>query len=308
MNNHPNNVCRPEEHHEIKSLAYDADSTTAGPDFDRKLEKAFQAFDTHAREEEEGILTEMDKKLTPEEKDVGIPQTLSRTDPFLTHLSLLSQKEARNFLKARKMAPPRAHPAAPQSGGISQKIAGMHANVHDKIINTVRGTDYVNLKEQHPESFWGVVYNDIVAVAELVQCTIMREFNQISWVRNHISRAMSERKENCVVQVSSRHRGEHWILSVETYETLNIIEFRGRVSRVQIFMVQDHPRTCKRLLSANYYLYKQTPQIEWSFEMTTTGKSNVEHLVQFTLVPATAEQVNSESLLLLRCRFQTKSK
>jgi len=44
------------------------------------------------------------------------------------------------------MAPPRAHPLAPQTGGIPQKLAGMQANVHDKIVNTMRGVDYVELK------------------------------------------------------------------------------------------------------------------------------------------------------------------
>ncbi|KIJ38999.1 hypothetical protein M422DRAFT_230846 [Sphaerobolus stellatus SS14] len=120
-----------EEHHEIKRLVHDADTTTAGPDFDAKIAKAFQAFDTHAREEEESILPEMEKNLTSEEKD----------------------REARNFLKAREMAPPRAHPSAPQSGGIPQKLAGMQANLHDKVVNTIRGTEYVPLKEQHPETF-----------------------------------------------------------------------------------------------------------------------------------------------------------
>lgn len=43
------------------------------------------------------------------------------------------QKMARDFLKARMMAPPRPHPMAPQSGGLAQKAAGMQANVLDKV-------------------------------------------------------------------------------------------------------------------------------------------------------------------------------
>lgn len=78
---------------------------------------------------------------------------------------------AHDFLKARKMAPPRPHPMAPQSGGLAQKAAGMQANLHDKVsvdvcalnsssltslfvqvIETLQGREYVNLKLAHPEN------------------------------------------------------------------------------------------------------------------------------------------------------------
>jgi len=59
------------EHHEIKKLVYDADTSFSGSDFDEKLAKAFQAFDTHAREEEQGILPEMENSLSAQEKDVS---------------------------------------------------------------------------------------------------------------------------------------------------------------------------------------------------------------------------------------------
>ena len=51
------------------------------------------------------------------------------------------QKLARAFLKARKMVPTRAHPAAPQTGGIAQKAAG----------ETVQGRDFAPLKYIHPD-------------------------------------------------------------------------------------------------------------------------------------------------------------
>ncbi|GJJ08792.1 hypothetical protein Clacol_003011 [Clathrus columnatus] len=101
-----------EKHHEINVLVYDADTTTAGPDFDQKLAKAFNAFDTHAKKEEETILPEMFQKMQPEENDA----------------------EARVFLKA------------PQSGGMMQKVASAQAATHDAIVNKLRGADFVSLK------------------------------------------------------------------------------------------------------------------------------------------------------------------
>jgi hypothetical protein len=40
-----------------------------------------------------------------------------------TVLTISGQRIARNFLKARTMAPERPHPWAPQTGGIAQKAA-----------------------------------------------------------------------------------------------------------------------------------------------------------------------------------------
>jgi hypothetical protein len=57
-----------------------------------------------------------------------------------------NQYEARQFLTARKEAPTRAHPAAPQTGGLAQKAADMQAKVQDSLVNYLRGVDYVELK------------------------------------------------------------------------------------------------------------------------------------------------------------------
>ena len=70
------------------------------------------------------------------------------------------------------MAPTRAHPAAPQTGGLAQKAAGVQGSIHDKvclqvihinpglitapspqIIETLEGRNFVELKYDHPESF-----------------------------------------------------------------------------------------------------------------------------------------------------------
>jgi hypothetical protein len=44
------------------------------------------------------------------------------------------------------VAPPRPHPAAPQTGGITQELADAQAKIQDKIVNALRGVDYVELK------------------------------------------------------------------------------------------------------------------------------------------------------------------
>jgi hypothetical protein len=49
------------------------------------------------------------------------------------------------------MVPSRAHPWAPQSGGVAQKLAGAQGKFHDKVIETVTGRDFVELKFQHAE-------------------------------------------------------------------------------------------------------------------------------------------------------------
>ena len=50
------------------------------------------------------------------------------------------------------MVPSRPHPWAPQSGGLAQKAAGLQGKVHDKIIETVMGRDFIapeELKYKH---------------------------------------------------------------------------------------------------------------------------------------------------------------
>lgn len=61
------------------------------------------------------------------------------------------QKLARAFLAARKTVPTRPHPAAPQTGGMAQKAAGIQGTVHDKIIETLGGRKFVEVKHQHPD-------------------------------------------------------------------------------------------------------------------------------------------------------------
>ncbi|RDX56461.1 hypothetical protein OH76DRAFT_1460142 [Lentinus brumalis] len=121
-----------EEHAEIKRLVYDADATRLGKaDYDSVLERAVTAFLTHAKEEEDEQLPLIRQKLTPEEND----------------------KIARAFLKARTTVPTRPHPWAPQTGGIAQKVAGMQGAFLDKVVETVEGRQFVDLKYEHPKQF-----------------------------------------------------------------------------------------------------------------------------------------------------------
>ena len=70
--------------------------------------------------------------------------------PFIA-FSLPAQKAAREFLQARKMAPTRAHPMNPQSGGMAQMAMGGTAAAIDKAMDTMSGRQFVELKHQHPE-------------------------------------------------------------------------------------------------------------------------------------------------------------
>lgn len=119
-----------EEHAEVKRAVYEADTKNfESPDYDQTMFKAFNIFDTHAKEEEEQQLNQLVAKIDKQEND----------------------KLARDFLKARKMAPTRPHPAAPQSGGMVQKAAGMQASLADKVVETMQGREFVDLKYNHPE-------------------------------------------------------------------------------------------------------------------------------------------------------------
>ncbi|TFK50060.1 hypothetical protein OE88DRAFT_309015 [Heliocybe sulcata] len=121
-----------EEHADIKKLVYAADAVPmSSSKYDEVLGKAVNAFLTHAQEEENDQFPAIKSKLTPEEND----------------------KIAREFLKARTMVPTRPHPLAPQTGGVAQKAAGGWGSVHDKIVETLGGREFVELKFHHPEQY-----------------------------------------------------------------------------------------------------------------------------------------------------------
>ena len=65
--------------------------------------------------------------------------------------SSLLKSLAREFLKARVKVPSRPHPAAPVSGGVAQKAAGMQGKMHDKIIETLGRRKFTDVKYSHPE-------------------------------------------------------------------------------------------------------------------------------------------------------------
>ncbi|KAI0373411.1 hypothetical protein BV20DRAFT_735039 [Pilatotrama ljubarskyi] len=119
-----------EEHAEIKRLVEAADKTSVEkPEYTDVIERAVTTFLTHAKEEEDDQHPLIRAKLSPEDND----------------------KLARAFLKARKMVPRRPHPAAPQTGGLAQKAAGLQAHVHDKVVETVTGRDFAPLRFSHPD-------------------------------------------------------------------------------------------------------------------------------------------------------------
>jgi len=119
-----------EEHAEVKKGVYQADAASADdPNYSSILEKATLTFLEHAKEEEQQQLPLLEQKLSPKENDAM----------------------ARAFLAARKKVPTRPHPAAPQTGGVMQKAAGLPASIHDKVIETVEGRKFVDLRYQHPD-------------------------------------------------------------------------------------------------------------------------------------------------------------
>ncbi|KAI0334958.1 hypothetical protein GY45DRAFT_1241404 [Cubamyces sp. BRFM 1775] len=119
-----------EEHAEIKRLVLDADKTSVDkPEYDSVIERAVTTFLTHAKEEEDEQHPIMRERLSPQDSD----------------------KLARAFLKARKAVPTRPHPHAPQTGGLAQKAAGMQGHLHDKVVETVTGRDFADLRFTHPE-------------------------------------------------------------------------------------------------------------------------------------------------------------
>ncbi|KAI0781893.1 hypothetical protein C8Q75DRAFT_728365 [Abortiporus biennis] len=117
-----------EEHAQVKKAVYEADSANIeSGDYDSIITKAVTTFLEHAQEEEEEQFSKIQEALTPEQSD----------------------KLAREFLKARTTVPTRPHPWAPQTGGLAQKAAGIQGKVHDKVIETVEGREFVSLKLVH---------------------------------------------------------------------------------------------------------------------------------------------------------------
>jgi hypothetical protein len=136
-----------DDHSAVKKLVSDADSTSVKADnYDDVLRRAFEAFDHHAREEEEEQLPLLISKIDAETSDVRHSTSHLTNNSF----TLCLQKFARAFLSARTKVPSRPHPAAPQSGGAAQKLAGMQASLTDKVVEKLGGRHFVDLKFEHP--------------------------------------------------------------------------------------------------------------------------------------------------------------
>ncbi|BGP20176.1 hypothetical protein JCM10213_000739 [Rhodosporidiobolus nylandii] len=91
-----------------------------------EFERAVELFIVHSSREEDEVLKDLESKISPEEND----------------------KLARDFLAVRKVVPTRPHPAAPQSGGVVHKVLGMATKPHDKILETLQGGKFAELKYQ----------------------------------------------------------------------------------------------------------------------------------------------------------------
>ncbi|KAJ1305566.1 hypothetical protein OPQ81_000566 [Rhizoctonia solani] len=118
-----------EEHQQVKQAMQRVDSNSVSSlgidEFANAVEHACQLFIKHAEDEENVQYKELSAKLSTEEKAVL----------------------AKDFLKAREMAPSRPHPSAPQHGGATQKLMGALAKPTDAAITATRSL--VDLKYQH---------------------------------------------------------------------------------------------------------------------------------------------------------------
>lgn len=118
-----------EEHLQVKKAMSHVDSNSVSSlgmdEFAKAVEKACQLFIQHAEDEENVQYKQLSAKLSTEEKAVL----------------------AKDFLKAREMAPSRPHPSAPQHGGAGQKVMGTLAKPVDAAVTAAR--DLVDLKYQH---------------------------------------------------------------------------------------------------------------------------------------------------------------
>ncbi|QRV78057.1 hemerythrin-like protein [Ceratobasidium sp. AG-Ba] len=120
-----------EEHQQVKQAMSHVDSSSIsslGIDgYAAAVEKACKLFLQHAEDEENVQYKQLSAKLTSEDK-----------------ASL-----AKDFLKARAMAPSRPHPSAPQDGGVGQKLMGTMAKPVDAAVSAAR--NFVDLKYQHAD-------------------------------------------------------------------------------------------------------------------------------------------------------------
>ncbi|CAE6450380.1 hypothetical protein ACGC1H_006193 [Rhizoctonia solani] len=118
-----------EEHQQVKQAMSHIDSNSVSSlgidEFANAVGKAYQLFNQHAEDEENNQYKLLSAKLTDDEK-----------------ASL-----AKDFLKAREMAPSRPHPSAPQHGGAGQKIMGALSKPMDAAVTATR--NLVDLKYKH---------------------------------------------------------------------------------------------------------------------------------------------------------------
>ncbi|KAM0793676.1 hypothetical protein ACM66B_001105 [Microbotryomycetes sp. NB124-2] len=121
-----------DEHQALEEVLYSLDYTNMDkqPEFESKFEQAIVMFLKHSAEEEAepGQLAKLSKTLSTEENDAL----------------------AKDFLKYRDLVPTRPHPSAPQDGGVVHKALGAMTRGHDRIIETLSGREFVDLKYKHP--------------------------------------------------------------------------------------------------------------------------------------------------------------
>lgn len=118
-------------HQEVKQAMAELSShgiSTVGLDvYAKRVVDACQLFLHHAVEEETDQLPRL-------------CQTLSERD---------QEKAINDFLQARKMAPTRPHPSAPQWGGVAQQAMGAVGKAADVAMDM--GRNFVDLKHHHSD-------------------------------------------------------------------------------------------------------------------------------------------------------------
>ncbi|SPO22249.1 uncharacterized protein UTRI_02259_B [Ustilago trichophora] len=116
-------------HQQVKQAMADLSShgiTTVGLDvYAKRVVEACQIFINHALEEEKDQIPRLCKALSEHDQSKAVD----------------------DFLQARKMAPTRPHPAAPQSGGMAQQAVGAMGKAADVAMDV--GRDFVPLKHHH---------------------------------------------------------------------------------------------------------------------------------------------------------------
>lgn len=95
--------------------------------FASRVTHACQLFLEHAEQEEEDQLPKLCSQLGKHDESKAVD----------------------DFLHARKLAPTRPHPAAPQTGGVAQKAAGAMAKPMDKVVEA--GRKFVDVKHRHSD-------------------------------------------------------------------------------------------------------------------------------------------------------------